>query len=83
MRAFDRGICNWVNGPAGRADLWKPECYTPHPFCHRRPRCAGEAFVPERVFALLKNLFGDAQMSALADYIQAALMLNYNGRVVG
>ena len=37
----------------------------------------------ERVFSLLKNLFGDAQMSSLADYVQAALMLNYNGRVVG
>ena len=35
------------------------------------------------IFALLKNLFGDAQMSTLADYIQAALTLNYNGRVVG
>ena len=37
----------------------------------------------ERVFALLKNLFGEQQMSALADYVQAALMLNYNGRCVG
>ena len=37
----------------------------------------------ERVFALLKNLFGDEQMSALADYLQAALMLNYNQRNVG
>ena len=37
----------------------------------------------ERVFALLKNLFGDEQMSALADYVQAALMLNYHGRRVG
>ena len=27
--------------------------------------------------ALLKNLFGEQQMSALADYVQAALMLNY------
>ena len=35
------------------------------------------------VFALLKNLFGEQQLSALADYIQAALMLNYNSRVVG
>ena len=33
--------------------------------------------------ALLKNLFGEQQLSALADYIQAALMLNYNSRVVG
>ena len=37
----------------------------------------------ERVFALLKNLFGEQQMSALADYVQASLMLNYNGRRVG
>ena len=37
----------------------------------------------ERVFALLKNLFDDEQMSALADYVQAALMLNYNQRSVG
>ena len=37
----------------------------------------------ERVFALLKHLFGDEQLSAIKDYIQAALKLNYNGRVVG
>ena len=36
----------------------------------------------ERVFALLKNLFGDDAMSALADYVQAGLMLNYNKRRV-
>ena len=37
----------------------------------------------ERVFALLKLMFGDVQTSALADYIQAALMLRYNKRAVG
>ena len=37
----------------------------------------------ERVFSLLKNLFGEQQMAALADYVQASLMLNYNGRKVG
>ena len=36
----------------------------------------------ERVFALLKDMFGEQQMSALADYIQAALMLAYNKRAV-
>ena len=35
----------------------------------------------ERVFALLKNLFGEQQMLALADYVQALLMLNYNERI--
>ena len=37
----------------------------------------------ERVFALLKNMFGATQDSALADYIEAALMLRYNKRQVG
>lgn len=37
----------------------------------------------ERVFSLLKNLFGEQQMSALADYIRAALMLKYNKRRLG
>ena len=37
----------------------------------------------ERVFALLKRLFGEQQMSSLADLVQAALMLNYNKRAVG
>ena len=35
----------------------------------------------ERVFSLLKVLFGETQMSALADYIRAALMLNYKRNV--
>ena len=37
----------------------------------------------ERVFALLRNLFGELQVKLLADYIQASLMLNYNKRQVG
>ena len=37
----------------------------------------------ERVFALLKNLFNEQQMLSLANYVQAALMLNYNNRSVG
>ena len=36
----------------------------------------------ERVFSMLK-MFGDTQMSALADMIQVALMLRYNKRTVG
>ena len=35
------------------------------------------------IFALLKTMFGDQQMSSLADYIEAALMLSYNGRKIG
>ena len=46
------------------------------------------AFTPnsaasERVFSLLKAMFGDASMTTFSDYIQAALMLKYNKRTVG
>ena len=34
-------------------------------------------------FSLLKLMFGDTQMSALADMVQSALMLRYNKRKVG
>ena len=37
----------------------------------------------ERVFSLLKLMFGNEQMSTLADAICAALMLRYNDRMVG
>ena len=37
----------------------------------------------ERVFSLVKRLFGDEQLSSLADYLNAALKLNYHKRVVG
>ena len=36
----------------------------------------------ERVFSLVKLMFGEQQMSALADYIRAALMLRFNKRQV-
>ena len=46
------------------------------------------AFTPnsaaaERVFSLLKVMFGDQQMDTLADIIQTALMLRVNKRTVG
>lgn len=37
----------------------------------------------ECVFSMLKLMFGDTQMAALADMIQAALLLRYNKRTVG
>jgi hypothetical protein len=37
----------------------------------------------ERIFALVKTMFGEQQMSALKDYIEAALMLRANKRRVG
>ena len=35
------------------------------------------------VFSLVKRMFGEQQISALADYIRAALMKKFNQRQVG
>ena len=35
------------------------------------------------IFSLLKLMWGDTQMHALADMIQASLMLKYNKRKIG
>ena len=32
----------------------------------------------ERMFSLCNHMFGDAQLSALADYVQGSLMLRAN-----
>ena len=37
----------------------------------------------ERVFSLVKSMFGKEQLSSLADFVQGALMLRYNKRTVG
>ena len=37
----------------------------------------------ERIFALVKTMFGEEALNALSDYIQAALMLRYAERTVG
>ena len=36
----------------------------------------------ERVFSLLKCMFGDNQESCLADLVQASIMLRYNNRAL-
>ena len=70
------------------ADAWQPRHMSTHAgrgstdgLRHPR-RHLTQLGLLERVFALVKNLFGDEQLSALADYVQAALMLNYNKRSI-
>ena len=37
----------------------------------------------ERVFSLVESMFGEDQRRALADQVQAGVMLRYNKRMVG
>lgn len=82
--AFDKGsvadytnaILNWWRNNGTACPAWALAARVVFAMSPNSASC-------ERVFALLKNLFGDEQMSALADYVEAALMLNYNKRTVG
>ena len=69
-------------------------CTSPSSPCGRMRLTARIAFALsptsascERVFALLKSMFGEAlaedQTRCLADFVRTALMLRYNKRIVG
>ena len=66
------------------ADAWQPRHMSTHAGRGSTDglRHLAQLGLLERVFALVKNLFGDEQLSALADYVQAVLMLNYNKRSI-
>ena len=75
--AFTEGVLYWWNV-----------------YCSKFPAAWAEAarivfaFTPtsaaaERVFSMLKAVFGDQATTALADYIQTAIMLRSNYRKVG
>ena len=51
-----------------------------HGLCHVSLRCPNSASC-ERVFSLLKQMFGNDQKGGLADYMQAVLMRRFNKRV--
>jgi hypothetical protein len=55
-----------------------PNAANPRPFSFTPNSAACE-----RVFSLMKFMFGDQQWATLGDYIQSALMLSYNERAVG
>ena len=45
--------------------------------------CQPSSAAAERAFSLLKASFNEQQDSALEDYIETSLMLQYNGRGLG
>mmetsp|Transcript_17230 Transcript_17230/g.51583 ORF Transcript_17230/g.51583 Transcript_17230/m.51583 type:complete len:105 (-) Transcript_17230:120-434(-) len=74
--SFTKQVLHWwaVNGtkfPAWAEAAQIVFCFTPN------------SAAAERVFSMLKLMFGDQQMEALADIIQSALMLRINQRSVG
>ena len=72
-------MLTWWRTNGSSFKQWALAARTAHCLCNLSEFC----FVRERVFSLLKLMYGDQQISTLADAIRAALMLRYNDRVVG
>ena len=73
IAAFTEAVLAWWRAHAATIPTWAHAARIAFALSPNSASC-------ERVFSLLESMFGDAQMSALSDYMQAALMLRYHGR---
>ena len=74
--AYTEGMLTWWRTNSGAFKQWALAARIVFTISPTSASC-------ERVFSLLKLMFGDQQISSLADAIRAALMLRYNDRTVG
>ena len=74
--AYTEAVLDWWRANGNSFPAWALGARIVFAFSPNSASC-------ERVFSLLKIMFGEQQMSALADFIKAALMLRYNQRRVG
>jgi hypothetical protein len=76
VAAYTEGILTWWRTNGGSFKRWALAARIVFAISPNSASC-------ERVFSLLKLMFGEQQISTLADAIRAALLLRYNDRVVG
>ena len=76
VAAYTEGVLTWWRTNGGGFKQWALAARIVFAISPNSASC-------ERVFSLLKLMFGDQQMSTMADAIRAALMLRYNDRMVG
>ena len=76
IHAYTQGILTWWANHHKEIPAWAKAARIVFALTPNSAAC-------ERVFSLLKSMFGDQRMSALADMIQGALMLRYNNRQIG
>ena len=76
VQAYTDAVLDWWRANGNGFPAWALGARIVFAFSPNSASC-------ERVFSLLKVMFGEQQMAALADFIKAALMLRYNQRRVG
>jgi hypothetical protein len=69
---FTESVLGWYKNHSGEIGAWAEASLIAFSFT---PSSASA----ERVFSLLKTLFGSSQDMALADYVQGSMMVRYNG----
>lgn len=69
----DQVLAFWRSTPKDNMQEWRKAAYIIFSMSPNSAAC-------ERVFSLLKTMYGSQQDSVLADHLQASLMLRYNGR---
>ena len=74
--AFTEGVLHWWKVHSSKFPAWAEAARIVFAFT---PNSAAA----ERVFSMFKAMFGDQATTALADYIQTAIMLRSNKRKVG
>ena len=76
MHIFTKGVLSWWATNGHKFPTWAKAARMVFALT---PNSASA----ERVFSLLKLMFGNTQGRALGDYLEVALMLKYNTRKVG
>ena len=71
INAFTEGVLGWWKNHDGEVGVWADAAQIVFAM-------SPSSAAAERVFSLLKTLFGSDQDSALADYIRGSMMLRYN-----
>ena len=74
--AFTDGVLHWWRVNGNKFPAWAQAARIILAFTCNSARA-------ERVFSMLKAMFGDQQSESMADYIQTAIMLRANKRPVG
>ena len=74
--AFTEGVLYWWNFHGSKFPAWAEAARIVVAFT---PNSAAA----ERVFSMIKAMFGDQQLESMSDYIQTAIMLRANKRPVG
>mmetsp|Transcript_19461 Transcript_19461/g.58791 ORF Transcript_19461/g.58791 Transcript_19461/m.58791 type:complete len:110 (-) Transcript_19461:141-470(-) len=76
IKDFSDGVLDWWRANGESFPAWAEAARVAFAITPNYASC-------ERVFSLLRVMYGEMQASALSDHLQVSLMSRYNKRIVG